>query len=394
MARTSYTGRFGQLGVIGLLLAAGLTSPARAEEPTKHVFRLDYARSGLSVDLHVEVDTDIIAFEKEPDFGDRDIVRGYIQLGIETKERVSFAWDKEQTKLYVDLNRNLDLTDDTNGVFTSRDRHVFQQIFREIPIELERGGVRLPYLLEMYFYSYRPSQLRPSAKVHSGFSGEIDLYGKKWHVGIADDLDGSINWRDRFLLRPSDGQSPDYSGQMHPLNVPTSVSFDGRNYALSFEFAQQEGKPVLQVTFSQQQSPMGRLDVQGKFIKHMVLEDGHSLVVLDRPEGEINVPVGEYRGRDLLLDGGPAGLLKARRFSGMNDDIRIREGQATALKVGGPLDNSVKIQRAGNVLKLDYRLVGVGGLDYQRLGGRSSKAPSVAIYKGERKIASGTFEYG
>ena len=97
--------------------------------------------------------------------------------------------------------------------------------------------------------------------MRSGFGGEIELYGKKWYVGIADDMDGNITGVDRFLFRPSDDQKLDLSARLHPLEVPTSVSFDGRNYALSFEFEQQESKPVLQVTFTQQQGPVGQLDI-------------------------------------------------------------------------------------------------------------------------------------
>ena len=394
MVKTSKTGRLGQLAVVGLVwVLAGLVSPTRGDEPTKHVFSLDYARSGFSLNLPVELDNEKMVFEKEPDFGGRAIVRGTVRAGEDGKALIGFAWDRVQAKLYVDLNRNLDLTDDVGGAFNSRDKSVFQT-FSDIPIELELGGVKLPYLLEVSFYSYQPSRPRPSARVRSGFSGEIELYGKKWCLGIADGMDGNISHEDRLVLRPYGDQSLTSWELAYPLNVAENVCLDGRSYALSFSFEQQKTKPVLQVTFAEQQLPMGRLDIQGKFIVRMVLADGQAVIVMDRPKGEVDVPVGEYRGRDLVLDDGAGKMLRAERFAAMNDDIRIRQGQSTPLKIGGPLNNSVNVQRAGNILRLNYRLVGVGGLDYQPLAGRPDSAPSFGIFQGERKIASGTFEYG
>ena len=72
----------------------------------------------------------------------------------------------------------------------------------------------------------------------------------------------------------------------------------------------------------------------------------------------------------------------------MNDKAPV------VLNVGGPLTNSVTASRHGQDLRLDYRLVGAGGQSYQLANQDRSKPPEFAIYKGEKKIASGAFEFG
>jgi hypothetical protein len=64
------------------------------------------------------------------------------------------------------------------------------------------------------------------------------------------------------------------------------------------------------------------------------------------------------------------------------------------LQTGGPLTNSVTASRQGQDLRLDYCLVGAGGETYQLAKQDRSKPPEFAVYKGGKKIAYGTFEFG
>jgi hypothetical protein len=73
--------------------------------------------------------------------------------------------------------------------------------------------------------------------------------------------------------------------------------------------------------------------------------------------------------------------------------VAIIENETATLKVGGPLSSSVEVQRMGNVLRLSYILTDVGGHSYTS-SQRADKPPTFSIYKGDKEIASGSFEYG
>jgi len=60
--------------------------------------------------------------------------------------------------------------------------------------------------------------------------------------------------------------------------------------------------------------------------------------------------------------------------------------------VGGPLTNSVAVNRHGRALDLGYQLLGVGGETYQLLGAR--RQPEFAAYRAGKQVASGKFEFG
>ena len=63
------------------------------------------------------------------------------------------------------------------------------------------------------------------------------------------------------------------------------------------------------------------------------------------------------------------------------------------LTAGGPLTNSVSVSRRGRYLALNYQLVGAGG-PYQLVNQDRSHPPEFTVYQGDKKVASGKFEFG
>ena len=124
-----------------------------------------------------------------------------------------------------------------------------------------------------------------------------------------------------------------------------------------------------------------RLDYIELFAK-----DGHTERIT-RPEQTIELPAGEYRLQQARL----RGYTYRRRVSG-HDWVTVGADKPATLKVGGPLVPTVKVQGQGRILRLSYELRGVGGETYT--GGDRSKPPTFAVYKGQKQIASGQFEYG
>jgi len=74
--------------------------------------------------------------------------------------------------------------------------------------------------------------------------------------------------------------------------------------------------------------------------------------------------------------------------------IAVDERSGAIVDAGGPLTNSVVASRHGPDLLLDYKLIGAGGRQYQLSGSSRSQPPEFAVFKGDKKIASGKFEFG
>ena len=70
----------------------------------------------------------------------------------------------------------------------------------------------------------------------------------------------------------------------------------------------------------------------------------------------------------------------------------LEVGEQTTLRVGAPLKHTVEVTRRGRLLTLNYALIGAGGEQYT--SGNRINPPGFRIFKGDREIASGRFEFG
>jgi len=135
--------------------------------------------------------------------------------------------------------------------------------------------------------------------------------------------------------------------------------------------------------------PRGVLTLEGNHLDYIELsaKDGHTERIT-RPEETIELPPGEYRLQQARLKGG---YTYSRRVSG-NDWVTVAADKPATLKVGGPLVLTLKVQRQGRILQFSSELHGVGGEAYTSAD--RSKPPTFAVYKGQKEIASGQFEFG
>jgi hypothetical protein len=139
-----------------------------------------------------------------------------------------------------------------------------------------------------------------------------------------------------------------------------------------------------------QEPNQGELKLECKYIKQLVLEskDGERQR-FDQPAESIKLAAGQYRVREVHLEGGYDCIIW--QFSD-KDWITVDANKPRILKVGAPLKQIVNAQRQGRLLELGYDLIGIGGETYT--ASDRSKPPRFTAYKGNRKIASGEFEYG
>jgi hypothetical protein len=139
-----------------------------------------------------------------------------------------------------------------------------------------------------------------------------------------------------------------------------------------------------------QDSSGGELKIEGTYITQLVLNgDDHHTEHLNAPHGNVSLPLDTYRIRAIELQGGYTCLPQSFASLGR---ITVTRDKPTVLKVGGPLQQVVKVERQGRVLVLNYELVGIGNEKYANT--RRDNKPSFTIYEGQKAIASGQFEYG
>jgi len=139
-----------------------------------------------------------------------------------------------------------------------------------------------------------------------------------------------------------------------------------------------------------QDSALCELKLQGKYIERLVLQrkDGRT-ERFDQPAETIKLQVGEYRLLETHLKGGY--ICRSSRTP-TGDWVTIAEDKSAVLKFGAPLKQTVKAQRQGSVLVLNYELIGIGGEIYT--DSNRNKPPTFTVYKGDKEIASDKFEFG
>lgn len=141
---------------------------------------------------------------------------------------------------------------------------------------------------------------------------------------------------------------------------------------------------------NKQGSASGELKLEGKYIERLVLQRKNGRTErFDQPAETIKLPAGQYRLLEAYLESG----YSCRSSSTPTVDwITIAEDKPAVLKVGAPLKQTVKAQRQGRTLVLDYELRGVGDEIYT--SSNRNKPPAFTVYKGDKEIASGEFEFG
>jgi hypothetical protein len=144
---------------------------------------------------------------------------------------------------------------------------------------------------------------------------------------------------------------------------------------------------VVSISPAQEQATgMGQLKIEGSNIESLVLRaNNNQTKTFSKPQETITLPVGTYYVQQITLTNG--------FYCNTNyQQITITQDKPATLKFGAPLKQLLTVKRQGKYLVLSNKFTGIGGEIYSALS--TTKKPTFTIYKGDKAIASGNFEYG
>jgi hypothetical protein len=384
-----------------MALAATFTLPAQEASTSSAsagqvvTASLDYQDASFSyVNEGLPTTVKSLPFKKEPALSRGKVVRGTWQLGGDASNAIAFVWDRGARKLYVDVNRNLDLTDDPGGVYSSGSGGVdYFQVFSSVRLPLQAGGSSRAMLADLNCYDYG-QQPNFNAGLHSFWQGKVTLQGKDWQVGLLGltSARGMSFEGGNLLLRPWSERTrlfSLYNGSLAAVPFSSKVLFGNQAYGLKCT-SRSAGSTELQ--FTEQAPKLGELKIAGTYVQRAMLGGGPYQVLLDQPQEVIKVPVGSYSTAQVALRRGETEAYLEQQFQSVGR-ITVSEKVPAVLQAGGPLTNSVSVARRGKSLALNYRLTGLGG-SYQLVNQDRSHPPEFTVYHGDKKVSSGKFEFG
>ena len=377
--------------------AAGVepVEPAGASSQAGFTADLNYQETDeVLVSRPIGIRIQTAAFRKEPALDRRNVIRGVLPWGTRSEQAIPFIWEKGQGRLYLDLNRNRDLTDDAKGVLDSASR-ANSQSFTNIHLVLPTASGDRPVRLRLTFTSYGAGGVNVQAGLCSYWQTKISPRGNEWQFGLVEELlaeNGSLPpqwmllraWAER--QRPFNllSASPDFCG------ITKNVFFDNRAYGLDFHYEAGGDAPKYRVTFKEQSLPLGELTVTGANLHRLILgAPTWMTLLLDRPAGTMKVPAGSYSVDEIWLRKGEVEVV--RLGAGR---VTVDPERAATLVAGGPLTNSVEVKDDPYGLYIRYKLVGADGGAYKLPRPDYEHPPEFAVFQGTNRVATDKFQYG
>jgi hypothetical protein len=331
-----------------------------------------------------------IDFKKEPDWGKGKIIRGYFPLDQENKLRLPFAWNKTRRKLYIDSNRNLDLTDDPGNVFSGTKQFGYTY-FDKITINTDIHGVNVPIFAKISFMEFgRYSSV--TLEIFSSWKSDIDLNGKKWRLYVTDGLDGipgkGINDKYKIVPLIKGASEQDYTDSN--LSLQRYLFLQDQAYKINLAFVKIKDEIQIRAEFIEKKVSTGEIHIEGENISRLFLS-GTDHVIIDNPGSLIKIPAGTYTMQQIMLKD-----KKSKVVYNINPptDFNLPVEGKQILKSGGPLKNAAIVSRHGRYLYINYKLEDRTGTDITSNNANSQASPELYIYLDGKKIHSGKFTYG
>ena len=366
---------------VGFGLLSGVSDAA--------TFSLEYRTDGKSADFPLPLGESEVRFKKEPPYVDKDVVRSVLYVSPDRKEFIGFACDSEGSTLYLDLNRNLDLTDDPEGIIHSTSEG-WGNSFVTCSIPVEQDGRRRDMVVDMTIYGDRWGRYEVKS---SWESSSVSIGDQTFRVALVDDGDGVITAQDILYLEPIEELKEEGAEEISvELKAPTTLVLDGLSYALTYALSS-DGKTVA-LSVEPSSASLVEVEMKGHGVERIVMQDEAVAAVYFGPSSILQISPGNYRG-DVWVRVGEG--KKSSLWNAGNVSLRVRGGSGReSWLVGGPIVSKLTCSIPGNRIQFDQATVGVGGEKYtpDSFSGGAIGQPKLRIKKAGEVIHVGEFEYG
>ena len=267
------------LGGCGFAARAQASTSLPSSLPPQQTAWLEYRELSYPIaNYPVSFTLQSAPFKKEPNLGGRAATRGIFKFGNNTEQFVSFILDRSQGKLYLDLNRNQDLTDDTHGVFTTTERGVgaYYQSFANIPLTFKTAVGTQPALVDLAIYHYG-NPMTVQAGCRYCWEAKTSFQGRDYLLALADNLTGKLGSPEGgyLVLRPWAAGNQAFSVQNASLDgfpFARGLFFAGQTYHLDWSFLRRDGALGYKVELNPQVAELGELKLTGKYVNRLVVD--------------------------------------------------------------------------------------------------------------------------
>ena len=389
------------LGGCGFVAGAQAAASLPSAPPAAPSVFLDYHELGFAAgSFGVAVNFQTTPFKKEPDFGGRNVTRGILKFGNSTDQFVPFILDAGKSQLHLDLNRNYDFTDDTNGVFTSAEKGAgYFHSYRKIPLTFNTPAGPQTVRVDLVTYAYG-NPITFQAECAYCWEAKVTFADHDYQLALVDNLTGKFGSPEGgfMVLRPWAARNQAFSvssGSLESFAFARELFFAGQSYRLDWSLVPQAGAVRYQLDLRPQNVELGDLKITGQHIQRLLLtRDGSPslAVVLDTPQALERVPRGVYH-YDLTVKAGAVEAHPVRAYGpAASPRLSVAGTNAALLAAGGPLTNTVVVARSGRNLSLTYKLAGADGQGYELTGPRQE--PEWAIARAGKRLDAGKFRFG
>jgi hypothetical protein len=385
------------LAVLALRIASGQGQAGgnpTTDVPREIVLQPSVAPFVLEV-LNVDLAKPTQPFRREPETSSHHVFRSVLHFGQDTNNPIALIWDQPRQKLYLDLNRNLDLTDDPGGVFTSANAGL-SQTFTNVLVPVETATGSQPVVLGVQcFAQTNAGSAWARLSSRSFWQAKVTIAGQEWQVAALDHLSGLQNPSagQFLLLRPwaaRTNQMSLYDTTSGIVPFPRRLFWLGQAFQLERQFDTSGAIPVCRLELTPQQPPLAELNLSGDFLYYAVLRDTNGYTaILGQPWGKLRLPQGNYAVNAVWLKKGPTEAFKLTY-----DPMVLKTATTTNLTLGGPLTNCVVLDRTGRNLQMNYQLRGADGRYYRLAEQDRTRPPEFTVFYGGKKALAVKFEFG
>lgn len=329
-----------------------------------------------------------VDFKNVPPFEGKNIIQGIIVVDEKGNTGIPYAWDRKFNKLYIDRNRNLDLTDDPDNIY-SGDKRYNTYTYKNLSLNITREDINIPCVCTLTLTTFL-RKWEADLQMNSVWESEAELSGDAWLLTMSDGLDGIMgnSSHDRIMIIPKTG-FPAEQTESTPF-PPNLLFLQNKAYNIHCSFIKEGEETLLKTELGETEPECGEMRITGKYIELLVLS-GDNQVILTSPSQTVSIPAGLYREQRLVLQSPD----RERTFPlNLKKNININRINPYEFRAGGPLKNSMDIKRSGNRLLMNYKLLDAGNNPLENEWIDMDRTPSLIVYQNGKKVHTDKFRYG